>query len=500
MGNVSDDADVVNPAGRWGRHFRWMLKLEAAMSSRQLRVWNALVVFSNDGGECWPSIAALVDATGMDDRNVRRSLAGLEDLGVVARGLRTGRVTTYRIVRPDVGGGPDWPGVTLSQGGANLARGQVGGGGQIGPGWGGQIGPPEQTKEQTKGVSSASPVHASILIIDPELHDDAREDEPPDHGDPGPCVAGVAPQSAVVAPERVLAAPATPTHAPDMETQPGAAQAVLAVVPEVPDGVTHLHGVWQRVVGKPGWGLTAKRQRAFAALIRAAGSMTRAEDAVHGLGLSDWHMGRDPKTNGAQFVEPDLITRNLDRFCELATAARAERPDAGLTWDQMNADCLRAYVVAVRGITDHVDPCIASGTLDPLTDKQRAAFDSLLQPIGMTTWGGERVHVFQWRHEDGAPDNPRTMLFIKSINRAAALVARKRMLEKWPGSKVVAHIMDAMVAGTKKEALEEYAKALAVMRERAVDDQRCIVGEIVFEDGPLPGAASPTGETHAPSC
>jgi hypothetical protein len=281
-----------------------------------------------------------------------------------------------------------------------------------------------------------------------------------------------------------------------MKTQPGAGQALLEVVPAVPDGVERLHGLWQQVVGKPGWGLTPKRERAWKALIKAAGSMTRAEQAVRGLGLSDWHMGRDPKTNGAQYVEPDLITRNIDRFCDLQAAVEVP-PPAAVTWDQLNAECMRAYVSAVRAITDHVDARVASGTLDQLTDKQRAAFDPLLRPIGMVTWEGERVHVFQWRNEDGTPDNPRTMLFIRSINRAAALVAQRRMNAARPGSKVVEHIMGGIVDGTKQEALEEYNKAVAVMRERDVEDHRCVVGEIVFEEGPTEANRLTGDSNHA---
>ena len=53
---------------------------------------------SNDNGVCWPSIPQIAKRCGLDVRSVSRSLAKLEQMGLIERDVLQGRGTTYRLV------------------------------------------------------------------------------------------------------------------------------------------------------------------------------------------------------------------------------------------------------------------------------------------------------------------------------------------------------------------------------------------------------------------
>jgi len=85
----------------WGAHHAAFLALEARMGSRELRVWNSLVVRAGPDGTSWPSVERIAADTGMYRRGVQYALGGLERMGAIQREMRCGTTTRYRIATPE---------------------------------------------------------------------------------------------------------------------------------------------------------------------------------------------------------------------------------------------------------------------------------------------------------------------------------------------------------------------------------------------------------------
>jgi DNA-binding transcriptional ArsR family regulator len=58
------------------------------------------VYWDGDGRKAHPSVARLVRQTGMSERTVRYTLAGIRDLGIVEAVVKPGRTTIYHAVIP----------------------------------------------------------------------------------------------------------------------------------------------------------------------------------------------------------------------------------------------------------------------------------------------------------------------------------------------------------------------------------------------------------------
>jgi pyocin large subunit-like protein len=81
----------------------WVRRCGAAPTVRL--VLYALADMANDDGECWPSIASLVERTGLGERAIQTALAGLVSAGTLAveRGGGRGRTNLYRFQYPAPG-------------------------------------------------------------------------------------------------------------------------------------------------------------------------------------------------------------------------------------------------------------------------------------------------------------------------------------------------------------------------------------------------------------
>jgi hypothetical protein len=78
----------------------WVRRCGAAPTLRL--VLYALADMANDDGECWPSIASLVERTGLSERTIQTALAKLVSAGTLAveRGGGRGRTNLYRFQYP----------------------------------------------------------------------------------------------------------------------------------------------------------------------------------------------------------------------------------------------------------------------------------------------------------------------------------------------------------------------------------------------------------------
>lgn len=73
------------------------LAWKSPLPTGQKVVLLALCDNANDQGECYPSVTMLAQKCSMTDRSIQRHIADLEKAGILARELRTGRSTVYRI-------------------------------------------------------------------------------------------------------------------------------------------------------------------------------------------------------------------------------------------------------------------------------------------------------------------------------------------------------------------------------------------------------------------
>ena len=76
----------------------WAQGTKAKPTARH--VYMALLLWANGDGWAWPSVAALVEVTGLGRATVKRGLAELVTLGELERDRRVGFTDRYRITHP----------------------------------------------------------------------------------------------------------------------------------------------------------------------------------------------------------------------------------------------------------------------------------------------------------------------------------------------------------------------------------------------------------------
>lgn len=210
---------------------------------------------------------------------------------------------------------------------------------------------------------------------------------------------------------------AHPLSSPPLLTPKAHKRQQLALAPPaggVPEGLQRLHAVWSAAVGKPTWGLNEKRSKELGELLRQAGSMERAELALRGLGLSAFHMGREPGGDGRTgfYGEPRYALRHMDRFIEAAQEASRPAPlppSSALLQEAANAT---ADFFEKRG-----DPRAHSR---PLPEEQVRKFKAGAVPVGIADVEGEEVLVFL---------DP--LLNLTSGNLAGARYAKRVLTERY---------------------------------------------------------------------
>lgn len=95
--------------------------------------------------------------------------------------------------------------------------------------------------------------------------------------------------------------------------------------------VREVFAAWVVATGKnAGTKLDSNRENLIAKSIKSHGLETTL-DAVRGVALSDYHMGRDPKTNGTKYNGLDLVLRNAEKIEHFAGLSAMERRNAQVT-------------------------------------------------------------------------------------------------------------------------------------------------------------------------
>jgi hypothetical protein len=82
--------------GRFGRIPDYVARI-SDLSGADFRVLIALATFADKKGICFPSLATLAQKTGIERKNIPRSLAKLERLKVIARMWRPNTSNAYGI-------------------------------------------------------------------------------------------------------------------------------------------------------------------------------------------------------------------------------------------------------------------------------------------------------------------------------------------------------------------------------------------------------------------
>lgn len=92
-----------------------------------------------------------------------------------------------------------------------------------------------------------------------------------------------------------------------------------------PDEVRKVFDHWRDVLGHPRAVLDGKRRRRIETALKSHGLATVLA-AVDGCARSDWHMGRDPATNGKRYDDLELILRDASKIERFASDARTAVP------------------------------------------------------------------------------------------------------------------------------------------------------------------------------
>ena len=246
-----------------------------------------------------------------------------------------------------------------------------------------------------------------------------------------------------------------------MERTTAEAQTRLAAVESTPDAsvVQHLYGVWRRVLGNPRLVLNKERQLRFRQLLEAVGgNVQRAVNAIHGLTLSDWHMGRDSKTDGRQWTEPRYIVRHAEQFAdnwERHLEQEANHVTSAAEISQEVFALIGNLLSACTKVQDDMrQPDGSFSGLTPLSEKRAAMFDPLLLPLGTYQFEGEVALAWEFLRESKAHwtkddlHHERTALHRYSAWVTCARVARARMLAKHP-CKILELAINRMIPKTK---------------------------------------------------
>jgi len=219
-----------------------------------------------------------------------------------------------------------------------------------------------------------------------------------------------------------------------------------------------LHALWQHVTGKHGWGLTTTRRAGWNKVLAAAGSMTRAEAAVRGLGKSKFHLGENE--HGRWYGEPSNVLKNLDAWADenmeaTGGALTAPDPTRGKTWEQVQNELLERFARARNDLMQQAHEATDRGELLPIPPDELAKFKPCAMPLGKFKFEGRTATVF--------PDGPTGtwfLMFIHSSNATAALVAGDEMLKAYPVSHGLTLMVERFAQATRAERALQYAKTV----------------------------------------
>ncbi len=81
---------------------RAAIRLVVGLSVAEKMTLIVLADYANNDGECYPSMAAVAERSGLGLRSVARSIAALEKAGYLVLSRQTGRPNRYQIVLPDL--------------------------------------------------------------------------------------------------------------------------------------------------------------------------------------------------------------------------------------------------------------------------------------------------------------------------------------------------------------------------------------------------------------
>jgi hypothetical protein len=101
----------------------------------------------------------------------------------------------------------------------------------------------------------------------------------------------------------------------------------LPTQPKLSGDVRRVFDHWRTTLGHDRAVLDDKRRRKIEAAIKSHGVET-ALAAIDGCASSDWHMGRDPNSNGKRFDDLTLILRDaekIEKFAEMASTSRGQQ-------------------------------------------------------------------------------------------------------------------------------------------------------------------------------
>lgn len=425
----------------------------ASLGRRALVVYVVLLQSADEDGTVRRPQSALATDTGGDVRSVQRGLQELRAAGLITTEVgvagATHRLTDRRSIRPSANptvGQPD--------------RRQMG----FPPG------PPHprvlKSFPLVKGSGCISPKGIMILSDgsddgDMEKVTRGMEDRSP-VGTPTPQppapVAGVrtpagnARQTHANAQQGLFGPSPLPTPVPDPEpAKMGVPFALELVPPESVDTVLELFTLWQRVTGHTRSRLDDRRRGILRRALRDYGR-DECVAALKGVGMSDWHMGRDPATDGKTYNELDNVFRSAAHVEKFAAMARAPDPVPVVNVDTLTQqwqDLANEFYVA-RG-----DPRAHDG--EPPAGADR--FHPRLRPIGKATVLGEVVPVFA-----------NVELVWRALNAAAARYAGKRLRAKHDDHEVAVWLSRRNEQDTAAELRECYAKLLNTVDNNEPDD------------------------------
>lgn len=299
---------------RWGKILPHHVTAMARLTKPQCVIYACMLAHTppDGSGLAWPSVARIMDMTGYDRRMVQRGLAGLRASGALeVAETENGGVTKYRVIAsPDTA--PVERVTRYRPGASRIAALQASR----------LTAPPAspdaaQKREVKRAVEESSEKNRAGTAVNPS--------ENPNTSDPQPALFAL-PSPAVTPPPVPVQPPAPKPTAADKRAAKAAEKARAAEAQRA--DVEKLHAWWQQATGRD-WGLNDDRARMWRAVLSAAGGdMNRAGWAIRGLAASDFHMGRDPRSLGKLFIEPRVISANLEKFAEEGRATGKARGSA----------------------------------------------------------------------------------------------------------------------------------------------------------------------------
>ncbi len=451
-------------------HAEWMFELEQRMTLKQLRVWNVLLHHANNAtGMANPSVETFTRLTGMDSRDVRRSLKSIaEDFASMFKAVthHAGRPTVW-VVRKDNPGvihpgvEEQYPGVICQDGGGDSHKDP------------GVICPP------TPGRFAQKPRGESPLLIgeqekQEEVQQEVQQELPSGFAGADPVETQPTPPHVETQPEakhQEHHAPITPPAQPDPAPMPKRG-ATLSLFPQSLDGTVpppvarpprkveriggpsnadRLHALWQEVTGNHSAPLDKPYAQGWNMLVTAAGNLETAEDAIRGMALDDWHMGRDPRSPGRK-TSPHQIRSKVH---DLASVGRSQRLQIDANAASKRRVALGAEFEAVIASTREA---IDQATRRPPTPRETSRFDSALPPNAVVELHGVKGPLW---------DGDMSRLRFEAEADIAVRVACVVLGGKYPGDPDVAEICKKNLAVSRMAFRDTYAVALSVLKSQA---------------------------------